>query len=41
VNSHVFVDETKDRDYPLVASAVLAGDLDATRALMRGLVLSG
>jgi len=37
----IFVDETKQRDYLLVAGVVLPGDLAATRAVMRGLVLGG
>ncbi|HEX5496901.1 MAG TPA: hypothetical protein VFX70_20255 [Mycobacteriales bacterium] len=38
---HVFADETKERDYLLVAGAILAGDLTAIRSTMRGLVLKG
>jgi len=41
VSSHVFVDETKRRGYLLVASAVVPSDLDATRRMLRGLVLPG
>jgi hypothetical protein len=41
VSSHIFVDESKDRDFLLVAAVILSGDLDATRSLMRGLVLHG
>ncbi|MEJ7705538.1 MAG: hypothetical protein WKF47_18790 [Geodermatophilaceae bacterium] len=41
MSSHVFVDETKRRGYLLVASAVVPGDLDATRRMLRGLVLPG
>jgi len=37
----VFVDETKRRGYLLVASAVVPSDLDATRRMLRGLVLPG
>ena len=33
--AHIFVDETKDRDYLLVAAAVLARNLDDTRHAMR------
>ncbi len=39
--AHVFVDETKRRDYLLVAGVVIAGDLDAVRAVLRELVLPG
>jgi len=35
----IFVDETKQRDYPLVAGVVLPGDLRRTRAVIRGLVV--
>ncbi|MGH3784737.1 MAG: hypothetical protein ACRDR6_10870 [Pseudonocardiaceae bacterium] len=38
---HLFIDETKDRDYLLVASTHSSGDLDALRKLVRGLVLKG
>jgi len=38
---YVFVDETKRRDYLLVAGVVLPVDLDAVRKVMRGLVLPG
>jgi len=41
VSSHIFVDETKRRGYLLVASAVVPGDLDSTRRMLRGLVLPG
>ncbi len=41
MSSHVFVDETKRRGYLLVASAVVPSDLDATRRMLRGLVLPG
>lgn len=41
MSSHIFVDESKERDYLLVAAVILSGDLDATRTLMRGLVLHG
>jgi hypothetical protein len=41
VSSHIFVDETKRRGYLLVASAVVPGDLDTTRRMLRGLVLPG
>ncbi len=41
MSSHVFVDETKRRGYLLVASAVVPGELDATRRMLRGLVLPG
>ena len=37
----VFVDETKRRDYLLVAGVVMPADLDAVRKIMRGLVLPG
>lgn len=38
---HVFVDETKHRDYLLVAGAVLPADLDPVRRTLRGLVVPG
>lgn len=41
MSSHIFVDETKDRDYLLVASIHVSGELDELRKLMRGLVLKG
>jgi len=41
VSSYIFVDETKRRGYLLVASAVVPGDLDSTRRMLRGLVLPG
>ncbi len=41
MNAHVFVDETKERDYLLVAVTVAVGDLDPVRARMRGLTLPG
>ncbi len=41
MSSHIFVDETKRGGYLLVASAVVPGDLDSTRRMLRGLVLPG
>ena len=41
MSSHIFVDESKELDYLLVAAVILSGGLDATRTLMRGLVLHG
>jgi len=41
VSSHVFVDESKERDYLLIASVHVSGELDDLRKLMRGLVLRG
>ena len=41
MSRHLFVDETKERDYLLVASLHVSGDLDDLRKLMRGLVLKG
>ena len=41
MSSHIFVDETKDRDYLLVASAYVSSDIDELRKLMRALVLRG
>jgi hypothetical protein len=41
VSAHVFVDETKQRSYLLVASVVVPGDLDPIRRTLRGLVLPG
>ncbi len=39
--AHLFIDETKDRDYLLVASVHPSSDLDPLRKLMRGMVLKG
>ena len=39
--THVFVDESKQRNYLLVASVHRAEDLDDLRKVMRGLVLKG
>src|SRR5664280_573597 len=39
VSAHVFVDETKQRGYLLVASVVVPSDLDSVRRMLRGLVL--
>ncbi len=41
MNGHIFVDETKHRDYLLVAGVVIPGDLDPIRKAVRGLVLPG
>ncbi|ODU06422.1 MAG: hypothetical protein ABS81_04765 [Pseudonocardia sp. SCN 72-86] len=41
MNSHVFVDETKHRDYLLVASVVVSAELDVVRKGLRELVLPG
>lgn len=41
MSRHVFADETKDRDYLLIASVHTSGDLDELRKLIRGLVLPG
>ena len=41
MSRHVFVDETKERDYLLVASVHVSGELDDLRKLMRSLVLKG
>jgi hypothetical protein len=41
VSAHVFVDETKQRGYLLVASVVVSSDLDSVRRMLRGLVLPG
>jgi len=41
VNGHTFVDETKHRDYLLVAGVIIPGDLDPLRKAVRGLVLPG
>ncbi len=38
---HVFVDESKHRDYLLVAGVVVPSDLDAVRRTLRGLVMPG
>lgn len=39
--AHVFVDETKRRDYLLVAGVAIPGDLDLVRAQLRSLILPG
>jgi len=41
VSGHVFVDETKDRDYLLVAGVVMPPDLDPVRRTLRTLVMPG
>jgi hypothetical protein len=41
VSGHVFVDETKRRDYLIVAVVVVPEDLDRIRLMLRGLVLPG
>ncbi len=41
MNGHVFVDESKEHDYLLVAAEIPPGDLDATRKLLRALVMPG
>jgi len=41
VSGHVFVDETKHRGYLIVASVIPPGELDASRKVVRGLVLPG
>jgi hypothetical protein len=41
VSAHIFVDETKQRGYLLVAGVVVPGDLDPVRRVLRGLVLPG
>lgn len=41
MNGHVFVDETKHRDYLLVASVVVPAELDVMRKSLRELVLPG
>ena len=41
MNGHIFVDETKHRDYLLVAGVIIPGDLDPIRKAVRGLVLPG
>lgn len=38
---HVFVDESKNRGYLLVAGVVVPGGLDPTRKVLRGLILPG
>ncbi len=39
--SHVFVDETKSRDYVMAAAAVLPGELVESRKALRSLLLPG
>ncbi len=41
MSGHVFVDETKRRDYLIVAVVVVPEDLDRIRLMLRGLVLPG
>lgn len=41
MNGHVFVDESKERGYLLVAALVARDELTATRTLVRGLVMKG
>jgi len=41
VSGHIFVDETKHRDYLLVAGVVLPADLDTMRKMIRNLILPG
>jgi len=41
LSGHVFVDETKQRGYLLVAAVVIPPDLDPLRKLVRSLVLPG
>lgn len=41
MNQHIFVDETKDRAYLLVASVHVDSDLNDLRAVVRGLVMKG
>jgi hypothetical protein len=41
VTTHIYVDETKQHDYLLVASVHLASDLTALRRVVRGLLLPG
>ena len=41
MTGHIFVDETKHRDYLLVAGVIIPGDLDPIRKAVRGLVLPG
>lgn len=41
MSGHVFVDETKHRQYLLVAAVVLPADLDVIRKVVRELVLPG
>lgn len=41
MSAHVFVDETKQSGYLLVASVVVPSDLDSVRRMLLGLVLPG
>ncbi len=41
VSSHVVVDKCKERDYLLVVSIHVSGELDDLRKLMRGFILRG
>ena len=41
MTGHVFVDESKARGYLLAAAALLPGDLDHARSVVRGLTLPG
>lgn len=41
MSAHVFVDESKQRGYLLVAAAVMPGDLAGARRTLRALVMPG
>ena len=41
MSGHIFIDETKQRGYLLVASVVAAADLDLLRKIIRSLILPG
>ncbi len=41
MSGYVFIDETKQRGYLLVASVVAAADLDLLRKIIRSLILPG
>jgi hypothetical protein len=41
ISRHLFIDETKRRDYLLVAAVVVPGDLSSARRMIQGLLLPG
>ena len=41
MTGHVFIDESKRRDYLLGAGVVIPDELDAIRKVLRGLILPG
>jgi len=41
LSTHIYVDETKQREYLLVATTHTSADVDELRKLIRGLILKG